>query len=356
MTVFLLSHSTGIKGPGDFLEDYLLKRGDTVFKLEHPLDKYKERSSFFYKNKTLVRKFQRKDVSLLNYIMDYGISLKIMLFCKFDIFIGANNFDTLAGIIAKYTFGKKIKKILYFASDFSKKRFKSSLLNSIYFYTEKIAITKSNIVVSNTYRSQEARIKLGLDRKKSIVVSNGVFIDSPMFTRKTLKKDIFIYIGNVTEEHGLLRFLEVLHPLIKTLIVIGQGDQWEQLKEFCKNNNFFSELHYKKNHDFVITYLQGFNGFGLAPYTVYSEWTYYASPLKINEYISCGIPVITSDVTEISSLLRERSLGIVYHDLDTVEMKKKIENFDSTNYWQKAKKFYKEFNYNSIYSKIPVNP
>ena len=43
MTIFLLTHSTGIKGPGDFLEDYLLENGNSVLKLQHPLDNYRNK-------------------------------------------------------------------------------------------------------------------------------------------------------------------------------------------------------------------------------------------------------------------------------------------------------------------------
>lgn len=354
MTIFLLTHSTGMKGPGDFLEDYLLQKGHTVFKLEHPLDTYNLATTHFYKNKVLIKKFQRRSVSVLNYAIDYFFSLTTLLFSPCDVFIGANNFDTLVGISAKILIRKNIHQILYFASDYSVNRFGNPLLNHAYVLIERIVLKRSDRVISNTKRAEKERLRLGLVKEKSIVIPNGVFLNSPRFTKKQIHKKWFIFIGNVTKEHGLLEFLRALEPLIEKLVVIGQGDQWKDLEAFCKKSHFSSELYYKKDHEFVIQFLQHFQGFGLAPYTLRSQWTYFASPLKVNEYIATGVPVIISSVPEISETVEKGKLGITYEIFDLETIKKKIQNFDAKDFYKKSKKFYGDVNFGALYQRIKL--
>lgn len=344
MKIFILSHSTGIKGPGDFLEDFLLQNKHTVFKLEHPLDTYFKRKSILSKNKKTLQVIQRYNLSLLNYFIDLGLGIKYLYGNTYNVFIGANNFDTLTGIIAKKIFQVKIQKIIYFASDFSENRFNNKTLDAIYTSIEKTVLKQADLTVSNTQRAENKRIEIGLTDKKSIVIPNGIFLKHPFFREKKIEKDSFIYVGNVTKEHGIVEFVESLSPLMKRLVIIGQGDEWEILKGITKKKKIETEFYYMKNHDFVIKFLQGFRGFGLAPYTKYAKWTYYSSSLKIVEYIACGVPVVTSDITEISKRIEKDNLGIVYHNLAIEEMKKRIKNFETHSFYKKAKEFYTQYN------------
>ena len=51
---------------------------------------------------------------------------------------------------------------------------------------------------------------------------------------------------------------------------------------------------------------------GLAPYLPDPKnFTYYAEPGKIKEYLSCGVPVITTGVAEISADLERSRVGFV---------------------------------------------
>jgi len=325
MTIFLLTHSTGIKGPGDFLEDYLLENGNSVLKLQHPLDNYRNKQTIFTKNKKQVSLYNRSKLSVINYIIDFAISLRCILFQQIDIYIGANNFDTIPGIVAKYVFKKKIKKIIYFASDYSEDRFKNKFLDILYLRIEKFALQYADYVISNTQRAANKRISIGLVRSKNIVIPNGIFLQKPQFKNKKIDAGSFIYIGNVTKEHGIFQIIDIFSSYIKRLVIIGQGEEWEKLKVLTEKKNIPSEFYFKKDHDFVIKYLQEFEGFGFAPYNMFSKWTYYSSPIKIVEYISCGVPVITSDVTELAEKVEKDGLGIVYKILDKGSIKKNID-------------------------------
>ena len=357
MKILLISHSTGIKGPIDFFEDYLIrndenKNADKVYKLEHPLNKYNTRNSCFYENKINKERWTRKGSPIANLFIDLFISLKIIHKVHPDIIIGANNFDTLAAILSKYFFRYNYRKIIYFASDFSGNRFRNILLNEIYFIVEKIVLKKSDLIISNTKRAEKKRLLLGLNKNKSLVIPNGIYIDKPDFSDKKINKKNFIYIGHVSKEHGIVNLISVIYPLIEKITVIGQGDEWKELVKILRVNNIKHELYLRKKHSFVINKLKEFHGFGLAPYTDFSEWTYYCSPLKVNEYVACGVPVIMSNVPEVAQKIERDKLGVVYGDLTYKEIKEKIERFSPKDFNIKARKFYNNYNYQVLYKKI----
>lgn len=353
-TVFMNLHSSKIAGPADYFRDFLLRKKYNVFYLSHPLDNYVNRYSVFRFNIGKKQKIKRINLGLFNLIIDFIISLRFILLKNYSVFVGANNFDVIPAIIARKIFRKKIKKIIYFAADFSESRFSSNLLNQIYYLIEKIAIRYSDFVVSNTKRAESKRFEFGLKKEKSIVIPNGVLLEKPIFNKKNIDKSSFIYVGSVSKEHGLYNFLNALKPIIKKFTLVGDGDDWQRVLDFLKKNNIKSQVYHQKSHDFVIDYLQRFNGIGIAPYNTKSKWTYYCSPLKVNEYIASGVPVIISNVPEIADLVKKEKYGIVYNRLDCDEIRESLDSFNVEAFDSKAKEFYNIYNQDNLYSKIEL--
>ncbi len=354
MKIFVNTHSSKIEGPVDYLTHYLIRKGHQIRYISHPLDNYKDRYTELREGETSLKKINRRNLGLLNLFYDFYLSLKYLLSGYVDIFIGANNFDVIPAIFARKILRKKIEKIIYFASDFSEDRFGNFILDSIYYKFEKIALKNSDLVVSNTKRAEEKRIGFGLDKDRSVVIPNGVHLDNEIFEEKEIDKGSFIYVGNVTREHGLYDLLETLHPIIKKFVLIGSGEDWDRVIDLCKEKKIDVESFYKKDHEFTINFLQKFNGVGLAPYNMESKWTYYSSPLKVSEYISCGVPVLMSDVPEIADLVEKENYGITYNKLDLSEIEKKLQDFDLRDYYKKAKKFYGSFKHEVLFERLDL--
>lgn len=352
--IFIISHSSEIEGPIDYYRKYLGKNNYSISSLEHPLDNYKGRFTIFYnQNKTI--KIKRSNVmGILNLFIDFFISVRFTLKSHFNIFIGANNFDVFVGIFLRKIFRKKIEKIIYFASDFSEDRFGNVLLNKVYYLIESICCRYSDLVISNTKRAEEKRFKFRLEKEKSIVVPNGVLLEKEEFNKKELNKNNFIFVGSVSRQHGLYDLIEIIHPLIKRLVLIGCGDDWNRVVNLCKEKHIKIETYYKKDHAFVIDYMKKFNGFGLAPYNLQSKWTYYCSPLKVVEYVGCGLPVLMSSVPEISNYIKENNLGIIYSELNYDKISLDLNLFNTNGFHLKAKEFYSIYNQNNLYLKIKL--
>jgi glycosyltransferase involved in cell wall biosynthesis len=289
---------------------------------------------------------------ILNLFVDFYISTKFILRNDFDIFIGANNFDTFVGIFSRNILRKKIEKIIYFGSDFSEDRFNNVLLDRIYYFIETICCKYSDLVISNTKRAEEKRLSFELEAANSIVIPNGVLLEVEGFNKKEINKRNFIFVGSVTREHGLYALIECIYPLIGKLVLIGYGDDWNRVIRLCEGKNIKAETYSKKNHGFCINYMKKFDGFGLAPYNLSSKWTYYCSPLKVVEYVACGLPVLMSSLPEIASYIEEKKLGIIFDKMDYASLSNKLKIFDTGDFSAKAKIFYDSYNLNNLYSKI----
>lgn len=353
MKIFLLAHSSGIDGPLDYYRDYLLRKSrfEEVFYLSHPLNVYQSKESRFYLNHELIWRKARKGRLFLNLLFDLYYSLKMIRKYEFEVFVAANSFAALFAILGKKIFRKKIPKIIFYPADFSEDRFKNKILNGIYYFMEKIVLKEANLVVNNTQRAKEKRQSLGMTQEKSLLLPNGVYLENPAFLPKEIRKSAFIFVGNVTAEHGLKEMAEILLPRIKELVIIGQGEGLAEIVDLLQKNHISVKIHLQKTHRFVIDYLQSFSGFGLAPYNLTEKWTYYSSPLKVSEYISCGVPVILSNIPQISQLVKDENLGIVYHKEDGTILKE-LDNFSTQNFYLKAQSFYQRFCWDNLLSKI----
>src|SRR5258708_5753459 len=110
-TIFIIVHKTLIDGPMDYVASYLKRKKYPILKLEHPLDVYYNRNSVFYNKNKEIRTTTRNEIGLWNLVIDFFLSVKYIQTNNFEIFIGANNFDTLSAIFCKRFLFKKIDKI-----------------------------------------------------------------------------------------------------------------------------------------------------------------------------------------------------------------------------------------------------
>jgi glycosyltransferase involved in cell wall biosynthesis len=350
--VFIANHASVMPGPLDHFESYLWRHGRDTVRIDHPLDSYKGNSSVLRRNGKPVRVWKRHDRGPLGLLWDFAHTITTALRTKASVAIGANNFDTYSLLTARRLRLAHKPRVIYYAIDYSEDRFRNSVMNWIYMRVERTALRRADLVVSNTRRAESRRVELGLDRRKSVIVPNGVLLAQPEFAPKPIRKDRFVFVGSVTREHGLYELLAAIKPLIGSLTIIGRGDDSERVLSLCDQQQIPYVVHSQWPHDAVLEYLRDFEGFGLAPYNRYSKWTYYCSPMKVSEYISLGVPVITSSVPEIAETIEAEKLGIVYEGGDLAEIKAALDGFDATDFHVRAQKFYAAFNSDTLFERV----
>ena len=352
-TVFAVSHNTTLEGPIDYLCNYLKSQGVSIKRVIHPLDNYNNRESIILGSNG-ISKIKRGGNMMLNLLYDTVITTQTFLKdTKSTIYIGANSFDMLPGILVKLIFFFKAHRLIYFASDYSEDRFDNKVLNVIYSFLETIACKYSDLVISNTKRAALKRIKShSLYEKKSLIIPN-VASESFIPFKKKIKKTKYIYIGSINKEHGLLQYITKFGNNIHELHILGEGDELGDIVEYCKRSKIKLVNQGRQSHKAVLDYLTTFDGIGLAPYNLLSKYTYYASPLKVYEYIAHQIPVITTDVVEIARDIKKFHLGIVVSaDTSMLDLKKLLNNFHFNNFSINSDKYIKKYNRRAYYKKI----
>lgn len=108
----------------------------------------------------------------------------------------------------------------------------------------------------------------------------------------------------------------------KTIIVGGPNKKLEEIKKFVEINNKSSYFEINKfvPHEEVPEIISKFD-IGIVPYPNNKHMNLYASPMKIFELASCGVPILASDI-ESHLELESLNLGIVYFN---------HQNFDDFN-------------------------
>lgn len=318
MAILQVAHTTEIPGPVQFLERYFRKKGSDIFKIYHPLDESVDRfSRFAHGDQVLAEK--RAPKGIIGYFSDFLATVRWMSRVKEPIekAIGMNCFDVLPLILFKKRFN--ISEVIFFNTDFSRKRFGNPLLNCAYVSLDRFCAKRADKLCCNTKRTIGKRIEEGVDEKRIVHTPNGVFLDEigkVDLSKKKFEKKI-LFIGHVSKAHGLQDIIKLLSDLDLKLEIIGSGDYESELRALAESLGIAEKVAFlgRKDRKDVIEYLKGFGGFGIAPYSLDGgDWVYYCDPVKVKEYLACGVPVIISDVPEVSSSMSDAGTGLVYSD------------------------------------------
>lgn len=320
MAIVQVAHTTEIPGPVQFLEKYFRKKGSDIYRIYHPLDESADRfSRFMHGDQILAEK--RAPKGIIGYFSDFLATARWMSRVNQPIekAIGMNCFDVLPLILFKKRF--KISEVIFFNTDFSRKRFGNPLLNRAYVFLDRFCAKRADKLCCNTKRTISKRIDEGVDEKKIVYTPNGVFLDEigeVDLSKKRFEKKI-LFIGHVSKAHGLQDVIKLLPDLDLKLEIIGSGDYESELKALAERLRVYGKVAFlgRKDRKDVIEYLKGFGGFGIAPYSLDGgDWVYYCDPVKVKEYLACGVPVIISDFPEVAIDLKEKGIGMSYCNLD----------------------------------------
>ena len=157
-------------------------------------------------------------------------------------------------------------------------------------------------------------------------------VDKKIFFPRNLEtSDLTIGYVGMLETHNVDKgVLDACKEIIKinndfetkTIIVGGPNKKLEEIRKFVEINNKSSyfEINEFVPHEKVPEIISRFD-IGIVPYPNNKHMNLYASPMKIFELASCGVPILASDI-ESHIELESLNLGIVYFD---------HQNFDDFN-------------------------
>jgi glycosyltransferase involved in cell wall biosynthesis len=162
-------------------------------------------------------------------------------------------------------------------------------------YHEKVGIKDTTIVMNSPVFGKE---KTSFDKSYLRKV-----FDIPPSSR------IFIYIGGFTKGRGIESLIEIFtnKNLKSHIVFLGYGQLKDELLE-ASGININIHVHHAVPHESVIDIAKSAD-IGLCFIENVSLSDFFSLPNKLFEYAFSGIPVITSDFPDISSVVGEYGLG-----------------------------------------------
>ncbi len=164
--------------------------------------------------------------------------------------------------------------------------------------------------------------------------------DDMQLIREHLKYSL-IYVGGLSKEFGteiLLEAMDILNKKKKIKLVIICREYDNQLFDKYKNSDWL-EIKHLSNHELQQEYMNADVAIIPRPITEYNN---FAIPIKLFEYLSYHMPIVTTNCFETAKFVRENQIGIVVDDDSQVMADAIIQLFESPDEIEKYAKKTKE--------------
>lgn len=310
------------------IRSYLKNKVKKIVHITHPFPYTPYRDSYLiiYENGEKIQEFKVPVITGPYWIQYLHHVLLIYYFLMksgftYDLCIAMENLSFIA--IYPLRFSSFVKRVVYYSLDFVPSRFPNPLLNWIYHFIDRMACKYSDKDWVMVRKQMAARSKYGITSKNSApfsIVPIGYDIKN-INLRSPDRVDFYniVYAGGFREGTGVNLAINVIPLLIQKfpnirLTIIGTGKDEEQLRKLIV------KLNITKNVNFLgyiasfwdLTDILSTKSIGLAPYKpIPGSYSYFADPSKIKLYMASGLPVITTKVTTLSSLISKTHSGIV---------------------------------------------
>ena len=187
---------------------------------------------------------------------------------------------------------------------------------------ERFTLSQADLVFVVSSPLREYALGLGVDPQRVHVVPNGV---NPSIFRPRVMNGrrapsaapVLGFVGGLRPWHGvqvlpaLLERLSAKHPSTR-LIIAGDGPLRSELTCEFERRKLTGQVHFTGpvSQPEVADWIRRFD-VALAPYPRPAH-SFYFSPLKLFEYMACGVPVVAPQLGQIEELVREGETGILY--------------------------------------------
>lgn len=356
--------------------DYILENFENVFLFSIGFYNLKNKKNYnnlsIYKNGKLQKTYSlfqlpifskfvfffipiRSAITFLEIIF-YSIWLKIT-FKKIDIYFTVNAFTAWIGSLLKAI--GVIEKTIFWVWDYYPPIHENKivmLMRYIYWKFDKISSHSDQVAFVNR-RLLDLRKDIGIFQKNAQYPIVPIGTDKrPYVSKKNIQNIIFGFIGVLKKSQGLGIVFDNADMLLKEFgnigyEIVGSGPDEDYFKEKAKISNIHAKFYGHLEGESFNDVLRKCT-IGIATYIPdVSNVSHYGDPGKIKRYLTLGIPVITTDILEISEEIEESGAGAIidYNNPSTLvdAVKKILERYSL--YSKNAHKLSQKFYYRKIY-------
>lgn len=240
---------------------------------------------------------------------------------NFDLCIAMENLSAVS--IYPLRLLNTIKRLVYYSIDFVPSRFPNPILNNVYHFMDKFSCKYSdnNWVMTDQQLVERSRFGITPSNTSPFTIVPIGYDNEKINIKNTENIDLYhlIYTGAMRESTGPELTIRTMPRLIKKfpkirLTMIGAGKDTEELKKLIKDlkiSKYVNFLGYVANF-WDLVEIMSKHSIGLAPYKpMLDSFSFYSDPSKIKLYMSCGLPVITTNMTTMSNLIAKTHSGII---------------------------------------------
>lgn len=145
------------------------------------------------------------------------------------------------------------------------------------------------------------------------------------------KNSNYVYLGRLSIEKGINIFCDAFEKLsreekiIGKAVIIGDGNEKEKLEKKYPNIQFIGwKNHNELSEVFETTRVLVFP----------SKW-YEGAPLTPIEFMSHGIPIVSSNACAAIEYIENEHNGLIFESNDVIDLKDKLEKVADDEYWKK---------------------
>ena len=199
---------------------------------------------------------------------------------------------------------------------------------------ERWTLSQADAVLTVSALLRDHVVSLGVDPFRISVVPNGV--DPAWFRPRPLDPTdrarwclgdgpILGFVGGIRPWHGVRILPLLLERLVARyrdlrLVIVGDGSLRGELERELQDRNLIHNYVFTSSlpQDEVATLIPHFD-VALAPYPRLDH-TFYFSPLKLFEYMACGVAVVAAGVGQIEQVVQHGDTGLLYppDDIDAL--------------------------------------
>lgn len=354
---------TEVYGQAWALADYLREKCQGFLFIRHPLDgRYASRIEYRDEGKSETGLSKICKVSgVLRYILDtvQTILWTIQKNRRWDVYIGVNGINTLAGFVLKKL--GFVTYLIFYTADYVPKRFENNLLNSVYHWVDKIGIKNADYIWNISMKQVEIRRQQGVPDNKNKHVPHGAKIN------KIIRPDIdkvdtysLVLAANLVAAINYKLIFDIFKKIVKKtaeakLYIVGSGEKEIEMRNYAEQLQLKNKVIFKGNmpNDELLKFLPCC-GVGIAVYTNTCSWTEFSDSFKIKEYLACGCPVIAYGATAAieESIDSGAVFPITAEIEDTIEVVERL--FKDKKFYTmcrvKAIRFMEKLDWSCIYS------
>ncbi len=310
----------------------------------------------------------RKIPPVIGYFKDFFSTIAFTLGARdrFDVFIGVDPLNAIAGLVLKRI--GITRRCVFYAIDYSPRRFQNSALNWIYHQLETLCATRCDETWNLSERMIEARLRFkGIrpDAGRQRVVPMGIWYrEIERVPIEQVDKTEVIFMGHLLKKQGVQYFLAAMPELARQipgirLSVIGDGEYRATLEAMAAELGISDRVQF---HGYVEDHAEVCRRIARAAVALalyergddISNFSYYSDPGKLKVYLGAGVPVLMSDVPHNAREIEERGCGLIV-DLSPASIvagvRKLIDPARLPAWREHALEFAREYDWNAIFSR-----